>query len=191
MTTSMAPTGDLDAPLVARARRGDLEAFASLVERYQRPLTAKALANVRHVQDADDLVQETFMRAFKGLASFREDTRFGPWLYRILRNLVIDRSRRTCREVGGAEEMAARIEADAPTPEMEMLSQELAKRIDQALAEMPEGRQKQIFRLRFEKGLPIKEIASRLGLHSGTVKVHLFRSSRRLRKQFQGWEGAR
>ncbi|MDQ7007392.1 MAG: RNA polymerase sigma factor [Acidobacteriota bacterium] len=185
------PTGDSDAPLVRRAREGDLEAFAALVERYQRPLTAKALGCLRQVQDADDLVQETFLRAWRGLGSFREDSRFGPWLYRILRNLVVDRSRKAWREIEGAEEIARRAADGAPTPEEEMMSRDLAAQVQKALDALPEGRQREIFRLRFQQGLPIAEIAGRLGIHPGTVKVHIFRTARRLRRRLEGLETQR
>lgn len=188
MTEPLATTGEIDAPLVQRARKGDLEAFSALVERYQRPLTARALACLRQVQDADDLVQETFLRAWRGLGSFRDDSRFGPWLFRILRNLVVDRSRKAWREVEGAEEMVERAADAGPSPEQELMQQDLAARVQQALDAIPEGRQKEIFRLRYQQGLPIAEIAGRLGLHTGTVKVHIFRTSRRLRQRLEGLE---
>lgn len=181
-TRARSLSGDTDAALVLRARKGDLAAFSQLVSQYQRPLTAKAMSCLRNLEDADDLVQETFLRAFRSLRSFRDDTRFGPWLYRILRNLVIDRSRKAWREIDGAEDALSTLESEARNPEQDVLAAELSERVQKVLDAYPEGRQKEIFRMRFQQGLPIQEIAQRLDLHSGTVKVHLFRSSKRLRK---------
>ena len=182
-STAQSYTGDFDAPLVRRARRGDLEAFSELIRRYQRPLTAKALGSLRHVEDADDLVQEAFLRAYKNLGSFRDDTRFGPWIHRILGNLIVDRVRRSGREVDGGDDVAAELPDGERGPEEQLLAAELSTRVREALDALPEGRQKEIFQMRYVSGLPIQEIAERLSVHTGTVKTHLFRTSRKLREQ--------
>jgi RNA polymerase sigma-70 factor (ECF subfamily) len=171
-----------DDQLVALARRGDRGAFALLVSRYQRSLTGRALASTRKLEDADDAVQETFLRAWQGLSRFREDARFGPWLFRILDNHLADRGRRRGREVPGAERFADTLADDAPRADERMLADELAMAVRGALEHLPPGRQREVFQLRFEEGLPVNEIAQRLGLHSGTVKVHLFRGVRELRR---------
>ncbi|MCU0223297.1 MAG: RNA polymerase sigma factor [Acidobacteria bacterium] len=175
-----------DEQLVARARRGDREAFAVLVARYQRPLTGRALASTRKLEDADDAVQETFFRAWQGLPRFREDARFGPWLFRILDNHLADRGRRRGREVPGAEQFAEVLADPAPGADERLVADELATAVRGALDRLPPGRQREVFQLRYEEGLPVNEIAQRLGLHSGTVKVHLFRGARELRRLLGG-----
>jgi RNA polymerase sigma-70 factor (ECF subfamily) len=175
-----------DEELVARARRGDREAFAGLVARYQRPLTGRALSSTRRIEDADDAVQETFFRAWQGLPRFREDARFGPWLFRILDNHLADRGRRRGREVPGAEVLAETIADGGPLADEQLLSDELASAVRSAVGQLPPGRQREVFQLRYEEGLPVNEIAQRLGLHSGTVKVHLFRGARELRRLLGG-----
>lgn len=171
-----------DDELVARARRGDREAFSELVARFQRPLTGRALSSTRRIEDADDAVQETFLRAWQGLPRFREDARFGPWLFRILDNHLADRGRRRGREVPGAESFAESLADDAPRADERLLAEELSTAVQSAVAQLPPGRQREVFHLRYEEGLPVNEIAQRLGLHSGTVKVHLFRGARELRR---------
>lgn len=184
-----ASAGDCgDDELVRRARKGDAEAFGELVGRYQRPLMAKALRYTRQIEDADDLVQETFLRAWDKLGSFRDETRFGGWLFRILGNLAADRGRKAGREVGGGDEMAAARPSEIHGPEESMLQREIVDRVHEALRAIPEGRKKEVFLLRFVEGLPIHEIAARLGVHSGTVKVHLFRLTRDLRRRYRELE---
>jgi RNA polymerase sigma-70 factor (ECF subfamily) len=189
--TRAAAGGDDDVALVRRAKRGDVGAFSELVQRHQRPLMAKALGSTRNVADADDLVQETFLRAWREMGRLRDDTRFGPWLHRVLGNLLVDRGRREGRELGepeGGFEGTPSCEAD---PEATVLARELARGLEHALKTIPEGRQREVFRLRYVDGLAIQEIAAKLGVHSGTVKVHLFRTARRLRALLAGPEAAR
>lgn len=181
--------GSDDSQLVDRARRGDTEAFGQLVERYQRPLMGAALSYTRNVADADDMVQETFVRAFTHLSSFRERDRFAPWLHRILRNLLIDKSRRSWREVADDELLVA-VEETSGGPENALLNVELSRALREAIDAIPSDKQRQVFQMRYFEGLPVKEIAQRLGVHSGTVKVHLFRSVQRLRQALGAMETA-
>lgn len=175
-----------DEQLVARARGGDRDAFAGLVARYQRALTARALASTRRIEDADDAVQEAFLRAWKGLSRFREEARFGPWVYRILDHLLADRGRRAGREVPGAEVLAETVADLSPLADEQLVAGEVAAALRNALDQLPPGRQREVFRMRYEEGLAVNEIAERLGLHSGTVKVHLFRGARELRRLLGG-----
>lgn len=182
------PSESNDDELVRRARKGDREAFGELVGRYQRPLMAKALRYTRQIEDADDLVQETFLRAWDKLGSFRDETRFGGWVFRILGNLAADRGRKGGREVGGGEELAAAQPSELKGPDEQLLQQEVVARVHEALKTIPEGRKKEVFLMRFVEGLPIHEIADKLGVHSGTVKVHLFRLTRDLRERYRELE---
>lgn len=177
-----------DEALVARARRGDRAAFGELVRRFQRPLMAKALRMTRNIENADDLVQETFLRAFTRLETVRDETRFGGWLFRILENLATDRLRYDARRPvvdGDLDETTA---SSLPGPEEHLLAREVRRAIRRRLAELPAGRRREVFRLRFVEGLPLAEIARRLGVHTGTVKVHLFRLTKDLRRQVRELE---
>ena len=85
-----------DGELVERARQGDREAFRELVERYQRKIAALALGMLRNREDALDVVQETFTKAYQSLDRFKGDSSFYTWVYRIAVNLCIDHQRREC-----------------------------------------------------------------------------------------------
>lgn len=177
------PVGERsDRDLVTQVLAGRTEAYGELVRRYQRPLMAKALASTRNVADADDMVQEAFTRAWANLAKCRDTEHFGAWLHRILANLLVDRSRRAWREVGVDEPMLEAQQADGD-PEERALADELFASVRRALDNIPAGRQREVFRLRYAEGLPIDEIAKRLGVHSGTVKTHLFRTVKRLKER--------
>ncbi len=187
MTASAGPPHDPpDEVLVRRARRGDEGAFAELVRRWQRPLTARALAAAGGVEDADDLVQETFLRAFRELGRLRDPGSFGAWCLSTLRRLAVDRARRGHPAPVEAAPPEG-VPDPAPDPEEDLLAAELRRAVREELAALPPGRQREVFRLRFTEGLPVREIAARLGLHDGTVKVHLFRGTRLLRARLAGF----
>jgi RNA polymerase sigma-70 factor (ECF subfamily) len=111
----------------------------------------------------------------------------GGWLFRILGHAAVDRSRRGGREVGADDALMDAVEAPARGPEERLLAEEVGDAVRRALSAMPSGRKREVFRLRFVEGLPLHEIADRLGVHSGTVKVHLFRASRELRQSLRAW----
>lgn len=180
-----------DSDLVARSRAGDQDAFGELVVRFQRPLMARALRSTRKLEDADDLVQETFLRAWRSLGGFRDDDRFGGWLFRILANLAADRGRVLGRETPVGDAVGIDLPDSAPGPEDSLLAEEIAAAVQAALDSLPPGRQREIFEMRFRQHLAIHEIAAKLGLHSGTVKVHLFRGTRELRRALGRFEGTR
>jgi len=175
--------GEPDEVLVARSRRGDPEAFGELVRRWQRPLFARAMRGVHSVEAADDLVQETFLRAWKGLKSFRDEARFGAWTLRILSNLIADRGRAAGREGAPGPALFELARDPAPSPEDVLLAAEFSGMLQAAVATVPPGRQRDVFRMRFIEGRTISEIAREFGVHTGTVKVHLFRLVRDLRSR--------
>jgi RNA polymerase sigma-70 factor (ECF subfamily) len=178
--------GEPDEVLVARSRRGDREAFGELVRRWQRPLFARAMRGVHSVEAADDLVQETFLRAWKALKSFRDDARFGAWVLRILSNLTADRGRAAGREAALASVAVELARDPAPSPEDILLAREFSGMLEAAAAAVPPGRRRDVFRMRFIEGRTIDEIARAFGVHTGTVKIHLFRLVRELRARLAG-----
>lgn len=182
--------GTPDGDLVTRARRGDRAAFGELVRRFQRPLMARALRLTRHIEDADDLVQETFLRAWTRLGGVRESDRFGGWLFRILENLAADRARREGRRPVVDAEPFDGTPARDPGPEDRLIAREIGSAIARRLAALPPGRRREVFRLRYVEGLPLGEIAARLGVRTGTVKVHLFRLTRDLRREMRELESS-
>lgn len=177
----------LDEELVSKAIHGDKEAFAELVRRYERPIYALAYRMVGNREDARDLAQEAFLKAYRALATFKESSRFSPWLYSIANNLCIDFLRRKGRNnlsldepfpLGGERQIAGGVD---PTVQLEKRETQL--QVQQALNNLP-PKFKNILILRHMQELSYEEIAQVLGISASLVKTHLFRAREALRKQF-------
>ena len=191
-----------DVDLVARAQDGDQAAFEVLVKQYQ----GKAYAIAYNMcsgdsEEAKELTQEAFLRAFRSLKNFRGKSSFYTWFYRILINTCLDSRRRRSRWEGifsfwrrDKHEKASSDEISAQYPDpkehsnpMDALSnKQLAQEIRQALASLPE-KQRVVFQLKVLHGMRIREIAKIMGLAEGTVKSHLFRATHFMREALQEW----
>ena len=188
----MTPT---DWDLVQGARRGDREAFRSLVERYQHKVTALATGMLRNRDDALDVVQDTFTKAYQSLERFKGESSFYTWLYRITMNLCIDHQRRTARmpqaqlEASESPEEApiinaARGDAERDDPLQRLHEAEVGQRIRQAIAELtPEHRA--VILLREVEGLSYEEISRALECPKGTVMSRLHYARRHLQARLR------
>ena len=170
--------------LIRRAKRGDRQAFGVLVERYQRRVVGVALAVVHNPDDALELAQETFVRAFENLSSFESRSSFSTWLYRIAANLAIDFRRREGRHtfVRGeeAENEIDRLPNSTGDSFAEFSRGELNQRLRAALHELtPEHRA--VILLREVEGLSYDEISDILHCPRGTVMSRLHYARNRLR----------
>ncbi len=168
-----------DAELVARTLRGDGVAFEALVRQYARTAHAVALAVVKEPADAEDVVQDAFIRALERLEDCRDPDRFSSWLLRIVRN----RAHSVRRYLGVRE--AAPLEAVSPSsrdpgPERETERSQLRGDLLTALAELTEV-QRQVVLLHDLEGWKHREIGDLLELPEGTVRAHLFHARRTLR----------
>src|ERR1700704_4987181 len=133
------------AAVLARARQGDSEAFRALVERHSRSVFRLAYRMTGNEQDAEDVVQESFLRAYRQLAKFDDRASFGTWLYRIAANCSLDliraRKRRSENQEGpveGAPDPLQVLADGAPTPERLALSSEVERRVAGALDDLSE-----------------------------------------------------
>lgn len=189
-TTLFTPTQleDIDdREFVDRVRNGDTEAFNPLVLKYQGKIYNLIYLRVQDRETARDLCQDVFLKAFQGLPRFRRDSTFYSWLYQIAVNCSIDFLRKRNRQRVLMFE-ALPVDADSelpmaqtrPCPAEALESEELGRIIRQAIRRLSPG-QRRVFRLRYQKELPIKEIALRLNRSEGTVKTHLYHAHRRLR----------
>jgi RNA polymerase sigma-70 factor, ECF subfamily len=170
--------------LIRKAKRGDREAFGILVERYQRRVVGVALAIVHNPDDALELAQETFVRAYENLGSFESRSSFSTWLYRIAANLAIDLRRREGRHsmVRGeeAEGEINRLPSSIGDSFAEFSRKELNSRLHAALDELtPEHRA--VILLREVEGLGYDEISDILQCPRGTVMSRLHYARNRLR----------
>jgi RNA polymerase sigma-70 factor (ECF subfamily) len=157
--------------LVERAQTGDTGAYDALVSRYSKRVMSIAWGIVRNAHDAEDLAQEAFVRAYENIGRFRVDEPFGPWIFRITTNLALDllkhRKRVRHEEITESEPAERRDRADLPAR-----SNEIARRIDEALDELPEM-QAIVARLHLVEQFEHREIAAMTGLSEGTIRSHL------------------
>ncbi len=176
-----------DEELVARSRGGDLDSFNQLVVRWERPIYALAYRVIGREEEARDVAQETFLRAFRALGGFKGQAKFSSWLYRITLNLCRDwirRERRTpvmqAPEGVDIVELAGEIE---PSESIEALvsRRELGRAVAKAMAALPEEQRTAII-LKEYHGLTFQEIADLLDCPLSTVKTRLYQGLTVLRK---------
>jgi len=175
-----------------RLARGDREALNPLVERHYRRLYRIALGYLRQRDDALDVVQEAFVKAFQAAGRWDGSADAGPWLSRITVNLSIDRWRRNRRRGQTFSPLAEgdhlEVLADTgPSPDRGVLRREAGDRLSVALQELPE-RQRAVVVLRHYQELSLEEIATTLGMSLGTVKSSLHRALHRMRATLAGAE---
>jgi len=177
-----------DEALVALARQGERRAFEELVERHQQKAYHIAFGFARNREDAKDLSQEAFLKAFSYLKNFDGRSSFYTWFYRIVVNVCLDYKRRNKR--GPADEFDESVVKDMEpsheiaqprTPEQSVLAGQIARKVDAALETLP-AKQRAAFILKNHQGLSIKEIAETMETAEGTVKVHLHRAVTALRR---------
>lgn len=178
-----------EAQLLVRAQRGNLFAFEELVRRYQRRVYAVALRIVRRHDVADDVAQETFVRAHRNLASFDTARPFGPWIARIAANLALNHLRSPVSREQELPEGHAERASERPDPLSAVLDDEARRVLDRALQELP-AEQRAVFVLRVMEELSYREIADALGIAQGTVMSRLFRARERLREALRPYLGA-
>ena len=173
--------------VVRAACAGNQRAFNSLVQTYQRRLYNYTYRMVGNADDACDITQEAFVRAWRNIASFRVGEPIAPWLYRIAHNLCIDHLRRKPNTLSlDVEIEEGRDPADkSADPERLALDCETRNVINAAIADLPE-KYRAVMLLRHGRGMPLEEIAESLSLPLNTVKVHLFRAREQMKTRLQG-----
>jgi RNA polymerase sigma-70 factor (ECF subfamily) len=180
-----------DRDLMARLVAGDRDALAPLMERHHGRLYRIALAYLRHPDDALDVVQETFVKAYVHAARWDRGSEVVPWLTRIAVNQAIDSYRRGRRRRATEEPLddlpahAAAVAVDDPSPERRLMGREISERVGAALGGLPE-RQRAVFVLRHYQELSLEQIAQALDMSLGTVKSSLHRAVHRMRDRLQG-----
>ena len=171
--------------VLARARQGDGEAFRALVERHSRSVFRLAYRMTGNEQDAEDVVQESFLRAYRQLGRFESRANFGTWLYRIVANCSVDlmRSKQARHDMvrGDSLDEAAELPAvEQAGPERLAHSAEIDRRVQTALQALS-PLERAAFTLRHYEGRSIDEISAALGLGTSAAKHSVFRAVRKLR----------
>ena len=184
---------DIDRQLVERAQRGEKRAFELLVEKYQRRLARLLSRLVRDQAEVEDVTQEAFIKAYRALPSFRGDSAFYTWLYRIginaAKNYLVATSRRapTSTDVGAeaAEgQEGGELLRDISTPESLLLSKEIAGTVNAAIEALPEELRSAI-QLRELEGMSYEEIARLMDCPIGTVRSRIFRAREAIAERLQ------
>jgi RNA polymerase sigma-70 factor (ECF subfamily) len=180
------------------ARLGNQQAFRVLVERHSRAVFRLAYRMTGNEQDAEDLVQESFLRAYKQLHTFDRRAAFGTWLHRICVNCSLDliRSRKTRREIQNKVDdeqpgWLDQVAAPEPSPERLMQSTQVTELLAPALEKLSET-ERAAFVLRHYEGSSIDEIARALGVQTSAAKHSVFRAVQKLRRSLApAWGAAR
>jgi RNA polymerase sigma-70 factor, ECF subfamily len=176
-----------DQAVVARARSGDAEAFRVLVERHSRPLFRLAFRMTGNESDAEDVVQETLLRAYRQLGKFDERASFGTWLYRIATNYALDvmraqgRRREQPPPADAADDPLLSVPSREPAPDRLALSGEVRERVTEAMDELSAA-ERTAFVLRHFEGMGIEEVSRMLGCQPSAAKHSIFRAVQKLRR---------
>jgi RNA polymerase sigma-70 factor (ECF subfamily) len=180
-----------DLGLVTKARAGETGAFQVLVERHSRPLFRLAYRMTGNRQDAEDVVQESFLRAYKQLARFDDRASFGTWLYRIAVNCSLDlvrsrkrRNERIAPEGSEMEDPVLALPSPEPTPDRLALSGEVRERVTEAMTTLSAS-ERTAFVLRHFEGMCIEEVSRVLGCQPGAAKHSVFRAVQKLRRALE------
>jgi RNA polymerase sigma-70 factor (ECF subfamily) len=180
--------GEIKSLVVGGQRDAARERFADLVASQQRRALRIAYQYLRDAHDADEAVQDAFVKVFTHITSYREDLPFEVWFTRILVNGCLDLRKSRARRLRWALPMAAPAEGPVkepvalqPNPEDRVLSGEQARQIAKAVEQLPD-RQRTVFTLCHVAEQSTAEVSQALGLSEATVRVHLFRAVRKLRK---------
>lgn len=168
-----------------KAQKGDADAFGALVTLHERFVYNLAYRTLGSVEDAQDVTQEAFVRAWMALPGFRKEAQFRTWIYRIVLNLCLNRAPRLRRDLAALTETEF---SDSPEPASraaDILSgleaEEGRKTLQREISRLPES-QRLLVTLRYQDDLSYEEIASLVNLPLGTVKTGLFRAKERLRQ---------
>lgn len=189
---------EADRELLEAVLKGDGTAYRGLVEKYQNRVFGMVYGMLRNREDARDVTQEAFVKAYRSLDTFRLESSFYTWIYRIAMNLAIDHTRRRKRrETAGFDEgiatrdgngeIAEAHHEDGPGRQLER--KRLFAKIMDAMQELPED-QRQVILLRELEGLQYKEIADIMGIPEGTVMSRLFYARKKLQKLLSGERSA-
>jgi RNA polymerase sigma-70 factor (ECF subfamily) len=181
-----------DEELVARSIEGDLDAFNQLVVRWERPIYALAYRVIGREEDARDVCQDTFLRAFRAIKGFKGQAKFSSWLYRIALNLCRDWMRRERRAPlvqvpDGADPMEIANELPAPIESLDdtVARREMTTAVARAMAMLSDEQRTAII-LKEYHGLTFQEIADTLGCPLSTVKTRLYQGLTVLRRELGG-----
>lgn len=173
--------------LIVRVKQGDIQAFEPLIEAYEKQIYHLCLRMTGNPEDARDLTQESFLKAWQKLGQYHVESAFSTWLYRLSSNLCIDflrqQKRRTVFSLTTEEDTGEELEVASvdPSPEEIVLQMDDRRAVADAMKELDEDH-RLILTLRVVEDMPYEQIAQVLGVKEGTVKSRLARARTKLRR---------
>jgi len=184
-----------DNELIFQSQKGDAVSFEQLVLRYDKEILSVAKMYMNNTEDAKDIYQEVFLRAYRALPKFRFESKFSTWLYRIAINVCLThRARRSGYPQVSLDQTIENSEgqlyslsdtlSDHGTPELHTRNSEITRHVNSAMNKLS-PQQKMVFTLRHHHGYKLREIASMMNCAEGTVKRYLFTATERLREQLK------
>ena len=175
-----------DFDLIERFQNGEEKAFNQLVLKYQKKIYHLVYKMVRNNEDALDLAQETFVKAYYNLKNFKSQSAFYTWLYKIALNLSLNYARqKKIRNLVSLFELGEALPTKK-NPLEELEKNQISKAIDQAILSLPK-KQKAIFVLRYYEDMPYKEISELLGKTEGALKANYFQALKKLQKSLKAY----
>jgi RNA polymerase sigma-70 factor, ECF subfamily len=190
----MSAQPDPDAARMLRAKRGDMAAFAELVDKYQQPVMNLVLRTLRDPTEAEDVAQNVFVQAYKAAGRYQSTAKFSTWLFTIARNLCLNELRRRSRHPAESLDAPSSSGADQPAPQFEdrqassppdaLLRGELEAKVEEALAELPENQRTALLLCRQEE-LSYEEIAAVLGCSLSATKSLIHRGRETLKHRLK------
>lgn len=181
----------MEQDLIRSAASGSSRAFEELITPYERRMYALALRMCGNTEDAKDCLQDAMLRIYRGLPSFRGDSSFSTWIYRVVSNVCLDFHRRN-KGKGNASldelhESGIEPKDSKPTPQTELERSELKRQLSNAIQSLPEDLKSAVV-LRDIHGLSYEEIGEVLDINVGTVRSRLFRARSKLREILSGFK---
>ncbi len=173
-----------DEALFARYIKGDYSAFEQLFARYSAPLTRMMRRQIRSAEDADDLVQQTFLQLHRARNDFRSGAPLRPWLYTIAMNLRCEAVRKAVRRSSTVTQEPARLEQHGASAPHDLTGDETRRQVRQALAQLPEG-QRTVIALHWFDGLSFAQVAEVVGATVSAVKVRAHRGYKQLKASLE------
>jgi RNA polymerase sigma-70 factor (ECF subfamily) len=185
---------DPDAALMLRVKQGDVAAFTELVEKYKQPVMNLVCRTIRDATEAEDIAQNVFVQAFKAAPRYKSTAKFSTWLFTIARNLCLNEIRRRSRHPAESLDAPHPEQDDQPlhqfedkknfSPPESLLHGELAKKIEQALADLPENQRTAILLCRQEES-SYEEIAEVIGCSISATKSLIHRGREALKEKLK------
>jgi RNA polymerase sigma-70 factor (ECF subfamily) len=182
---------EFEQKLLARINDGDREAFAELVRLFQKKIFALAYGFFRNRDDALEIVQETFMRVYEKIDSYRPDHSLQSWIYRVAHNLCVDYYRKYAKKrklEEGFDRVPERQTASDDNCQANWESRQVAEAIDRAVENLS-LRQKEVFFLKYRQGMKLQQVAEIMAISLGTVKALQHRALKRIRREVASGAG--